>query len=118
MKRKHGEGKKTPLRPPDVIIAGVRRCGAAALGDMLHEHPAVAMAEGEVRYFDLNLDRGPKWYMEQLPRATTGQLLGERTAGYFVASGAPEEIKKVVAAENGTVVVFDAGRASPFCSCL
>lgn len=50
-------------RPADVILIGGQRCGTRSLFNYLRRHPHVATAaRAEVHYFDVNHDRGPRWY--------------------------------------------------------
>lgn len=50
-------------RPADAIIIGGQRCGTRSLFQYLSQHPEVATAaRAEVHYFDLNHDRGSRWY--------------------------------------------------------
>jgi len=54
---------------PDVIIVGAQRSGTTTLFRMLSEHPQVirpTMSKGTA-YFDLNHERGMRWYRAHFP---------------------------------------------------
>ena len=59
-----------PLRmDPDFLMIGASRAGTTTLFHALSQHPQVVrplMHKG-VRYFDLNYDRGPRWYRGHFP---------------------------------------------------
>lgn len=65
---------------PSFIIIGAQRSGTTTLYRMLSEHPSVirpTVSKG-IGYFDLNYDRGPRWYRGHFPLAPLG---GSRPAG-------------------------------------
>ena len=49
-------------RLPDVIIAGVKKCGTRALLEFLGAHPDVRATGPEVHFFDRHYDKGLDWY--------------------------------------------------------
>ena len=85
-------------RFPDVIIAGVAKCGTAALLQLLADHPGVERTElKEVHFFDRSPRGGARlgWYLDQFPEVAEGTLVAEKTPAYFGTPGAAEEIQKV-----------------------
>ena len=84
-------------RFPDVIIAGVKKCGTTALLWLLGGHSRVrGKLKKEVHFFDSNLHRGFGWYLSQFPSDVPDDaLVLEKTPAYFVTPGAAEGIQKV-----------------------
>lgn len=75
---------------PDFIIIGAQKAGTTSLYRYLTLHPRVVEAHvKEVHYFDLNLARGPRWYLSNFPyRSTLGhgpdrRLTGEASPYYL-----------------------------------
>jgi len=61
---------RQPRSLPDAVIIGAQKCGTSSLHYYLTQHPGViAPLRKEVHYFDLNFERGEKWY-----RANFGRL--------------------------------------------
>jgi hypothetical protein len=55
---------------PEYVIVGGQRCGTTSLYQYLVEHPGVAAATTkEVHFFDLNYERGARWYRGHFPTA-------------------------------------------------
>lgn len=53
---------------PNFIIIGAQKCGTTSLFDYMSRHPQIARAfEKEVRFFDLNYDKGLNWYRSHFP---------------------------------------------------
>ncbi|XP_077980306.1 heparan sulfate glucosamine 3-O-sulfotransferase 1-like [Glandiceps talaboti] len=77
---------------PDAIIAGAKKCGTTAIKAFLSYHPSVAMPRGEVHYFDVHYSRGIQWYVNRMPVPKPGQIVIEKTPGYFVMSDVPQKI--------------------------
>ncbi|XP_077988440.1 heparan sulfate glucosamine 3-O-sulfotransferase 1-like [Glandiceps talaboti] len=104
----HEERLNTPIRKhlPDVIIAGVKKCGTGALKTFLSCHPSVAMTTGEVHYFDINYSRSIHWYVQQMPVSTAGQLVIEKTPNYFDKPDIPRKVYKDVSPQTKIVFVF------------
>ncbi len=72
-----------PARPlPGFIIFGARKCGTTFLYRNLAGHPNVLPAlKKEVRYFDLNYDKGERWYRAHFPTAAGAGLAARLWAG-------------------------------------
>jgi len=97
-----------PVRPlPDFLIIGGQRCGTTALHDHLARHPSVGAAHvKEVHYFDLNYDRGERWYRGHFPndarravaRRRTGVdvVCGEASPYYLYHPLVPERARALV----------------------
>lgn len=65
---------------PDFLIIGTQRGGTTSLYNYLVTHPAVGRAlTKEVRFFDLNHERGAGWYRAQFPSAGRRDALKRRT---------------------------------------
>lgn len=77
---------RTLRRLPQALIIGVRKCGTRALLEMLHLHPAIQKAAGEVHFFDRdeNYSRGLDWYRRRMPHSFRGQVTIEKSPSYFV----------------------------------
>ena len=45
---------------------------------------------------DRNYQKGPDWYLEQLPAASYGQVVVEKTPRYFVESKIPQRIRSLL----------------------
>jgi hypothetical protein len=61
---------------PDVIIVGAQRSGTTTLFRMLSEHPQVTrptLSKGTA-FFDLNYQRGMRWYRAHFPLKVTARL--------------------------------------------
>jgi hypothetical protein len=55
-------------RLPQFIIAGAQKCGTTSLYAYLRRHPSIERAlRKEVHYFDLNFDKGLRWYRAHFP---------------------------------------------------
>lgn len=92
---------KVPERPrsrsPDAIIIGVKKGGTRAMIAMLNLHPRVIAALSEIHYFDReeNFAQGLQWYLAQLPKAKSSQLLMEKSPAYFVTPAVPMRIYRL-----------------------
>jgi hypothetical protein len=68
-----------PLRMlPVFLIVGAQHCGTTSMYRALSEHPAVlkpVMHKG-VHYFDINYERGQRWYRAHFPLVITGRRAG------------------------------------------
>jgi len=74
---------------PSFIIAGAQRAGTTTLYRVLSEHPAVARptASKGIGYFDLNYDKGPRWYRGHFPLAWLARRKHGPHAATFESSG-------------------------------
>lgn len=79
---------------PDVIIAGVKKCGTTALRNFLKFHPQLASIQQETHFFDSKYHMGMEWYLEQMPYTTPEQLTMVKTPKYFVHPLSPSAIQK------------------------
>lgn len=73
--QKFGEVTARVRLLPNFIVVGAQRSGTTSLYRMLASHPAVlrpTMAKG-IGYFDLNYDRGMRWYRAHFPLALNGR---------------------------------------------
>lgn len=65
---------------PDFVIIGAQRAGTTSLTQWLFAHPQVGPARTrEVHFFDLNYDRGLRWYRSNFPIRHDGRFTGEST---------------------------------------
>ncbi|KAL1490742.1 hypothetical protein ABEB36_013390 [Hypothenemus hampei] len=94
-------------RLPQAIIMGVRKCGTRALLEMLHLHPKVQKAAGEVHFFDRdeNYNKGLEWYRMQMPHSYFGQMTIEKSPSYFVTPEVPERIRAMNASIKLLLIV-------------
>lgn len=71
-----GEVTSTARLLPDFVVVGAQRSGTTSLYRMLSEHPAVVRptASKGIGYFDVNYERGPRWYRGHFPFALTAAL--------------------------------------------
>lgn len=81
---------------PSFLMIGASRAGTTTLFNALAEHPGIVrplMHKG-VRYFDLNYERGPRWYRGHFPvqRLHRGQLAFEASGYYLYHPLAPARI--------------------------
>lgn len=74
---------------PSFIIVGAQRAGTTTLYRVLSEHPAVVrptVAKG-IGYFDVNYDKGPRWYRGHFPLARLARRTHGPDAAAFESSG-------------------------------
>ncbi len=76
------------LRPgereqPRYFIVGAKRAGTTSLDEYVVDHPLVlrGMVEKGCRYYDVNYDRGPRWYRGHLPLRSDIDRLEQRLGG-------------------------------------
>ena len=66
---------------PDFVILGAQRAGSTTLYRALVGHPQVRRALlKEIHYFDLNYERGLRWYRAHFPRPKRGTITDEASA--------------------------------------
>jgi hypothetical protein len=65
---------------PRYFIVGAKRAGTTSLDEYLVDHPLVlrGLVEKGCRYYDINYDRGPAWFRQQLPPAVLVDRLERR----------------------------------------
>jgi len=88
----HGFGTLTAAArmQPDFIVIGAQRSGTTSLYRLLSQHPQVVRptAAKGIGYFDLNYDKGTRWYRGHFPLALTARLsTGGREPKTFESSG-------------------------------
>lgn len=69
---------------PDFLIIGAMRSGTTSLYSALSAHPEVFVAPGkELRFFDLQYERGMDWYREQFQGSEGVVAAGEASQTYM-----------------------------------
>ncbi|MDP9183395.1 MAG: sulfotransferase [Actinomycetota bacterium] len=82
-------------RLPDLVIVGAPKAGTTTLAHWLRNHPGVAVSrKKELEYFDRYYDRGPSWYLEQLPQDPGDRLVVEATPTYLSEPGVAERVAR------------------------
>jgi len=103
---------------PDFLIIGAQRAGTTSLYRYLVRHPAISRAiTKELRYFDLNYQRGERWYRSRFPsagararaRRRTGMdlVVGEATPDYVFHPHVPGRVKRLIPDVKLIVVLRD-----------
>ncbi|CAI9739525.1 heparan sulfate glucosamine 3-O-sulfotransferase 5 isoform X2 [Octopus vulgaris] len=84
-------------RLPSCIIIGTPKSGTKALLEFIGVHPAVAVAEGEPKFFhrDDNYQKGMNYYVEKMPLSCPDQITMEKSPEYFYSDKAPFRIHKM-----------------------
>lgn len=78
---------------PDAVILGAQKCGTSSLHNYLTQHPQVtAPLRKEVHYFDLNYDRGERWYRAHFGRAGEPRLNLDSSPYYLFHPCVPERM--------------------------
>ena len=92
-----GHPNGTVQQLPKILIIGVRKGGTRALIEMLSLHSAVAAAQNEVHFFDWesHFQKGPSWYLSQMPYSLPEQLTVEKTPAYFTSAKVPRRIHQM-----------------------
>jgi hypothetical protein len=87
-----------PATLPNFVIIGAQKSGTTSLAYYLKAHPQVYMApRKEVRYFDLNYDKGTQWYMEQFAGSKKKhRAVGEATPSYMSFEEVPARMAQVI----------------------
>jgi Sulfotransferase domain len=73
---------------PSFLVVGAQRCGTTTLYRVLSDHPDVVrptMSKG-IGYFDLNYERGPRWYRGHFPLSAAHERRGRvafESSGYY-----------------------------------
>jgi hypothetical protein len=92
-------------KQPDFVIIGVQGGGTTSMYSWLKSHPDFREAERkELRYFDRNYKKGPKWYRAQFPLARKGIITGEATPYTFMHPLAGERMARDLPAS--TVIIM------------
>ena len=90
---------------PNFLIIGAPRSGTDFLFYSLASHPRIFIAKNrEVHYFDRNYDKGLSWYENYFSHCDPDQLIGEKTANYFVTPECASRIKRTL--DNVKLIVI------------
>jgi hypothetical protein len=78
---------------PDFVILGAQRAGSTTLYRALVGHPQVRRALlKEIHYFDLNYERGLRWYRAHFPHPKRGTITGEASPYYLFHPRVPQRV--------------------------
>lgn len=87
-------------RLPDFVIIGGQKCGTTSLYDYLLQHPQIAGSFAkEVKFFDVNFDKGLVWYQSHFPLAKDlgkSDVVGEATPYYLFHPQVPPRMAEVL----------------------
>jgi hypothetical protein len=103
---------------PDFLIIGTQRGGTTSLYKYLGQHPAMARAlTKELRFFDLNYDRGVAWYRSRFPSARYREsfrrrkgmalVVGEASPDYLFYPHAPGRVRPLIPEVKLVVMLRD-----------
>lgn len=101
---------------PDFLIVGAQKAGTTSLYEYLCEHPSVQPAlTKEVHYFDLQFDRGLKWYRAHFPlrshmavaSSTARPISGEASPYYLFHPLVPQRVADTLPSVKLLVVLRD-----------
>jgi hypothetical protein len=104
-----------PRELPTYFIVGAKRAGTTSLDEYIKAHPLVlrGLVEKGCRYYDVNYDRGPEWFRNQLlPVSEIDRLerkLGQRpilgeSSPYYAFH--PESAKRIAADVPDARLIF------------
>jgi hypothetical protein len=97
--RQQGRLLTAHSRPlPDAIILGAQRSGTSSLLRYLAQHPEIERSKKkEVHYFDVNFERGERWYRSHFARrADRTRVVVEASPYYLVHPRVPERISRTL----------------------
>lgn len=78
---------------PDYLIIGAQKAGTTELYRAISRHPSSVKKEIETHFFDLNFEKGTKWYEGQFPARTNSQtIIGDKSPYYFFHPLVPERV--------------------------
>jgi hypothetical protein len=79
---------------PDFIVVGAQKAGTGALRCLMIQHPLILWSsKKEPHFFDLQYNKGAKWYEMLFPeRPSSDHLLGEKSPYYIVHPQVPKRI--------------------------
>jgi len=108
--RRYGTVTASQRLLPDFLIIGAKKAGTSSLMNWLFHHPAVARmfpaAQGvkSPHYFDINYDKGPRWYASHFPsraarhrqeRGLGGlSVVGEASPYYMFHPAVPDRVAR------------------------
>jgi len=85
---------------PAALIIGTQKGGTTSLFNYLVQHPKIRASFGkEIHYFDLNYDRGVKWYRGRFPyrnRLRDGALAVDASPYYLMHPLVPERAARLL----------------------
>lgn len=82
---------------PDALIIGSAKGGTTSLFEYLTQHPQVCGARfKEVRYFDQQWDRGPRWYKANFAPMAGHRLCLEATPAYLFLEEVPQRVRSLI----------------------
>jgi hypothetical protein len=93
---------------PTFIGIGAPKAGTTWIHRLLASHPDVVMPahRKEIHYFDLNYDRGARWYEGFFPvGATSAAAVGEFTPHYMYDPAVPLRVRSVPSIERFLVIL-------------
>jgi hypothetical protein len=82
---------------PNALILGAAKAGTTSLFEWLSQHPEVAPSRiKEVRFFDLNFERGRGWYAAQFSPGPRHRIVLEASPGYLWNQSAPGRVRALL----------------------
>jgi hypothetical protein len=109
-----GRGIETRIRTgqdralPAAVILGAQKCGTSSLHNYLTQHPQViAPLRKEVHYFDLNYDRGERWYRAHFGRAGEPGLNLDSSPYYLFHPCVPQRMSRLLPQASLIVLLRD-----------
>lgn len=96
-------------RLPNTLIIGVRKCGTRALLEFLDKHSQIRAVHKEVHFFDRdeNYMRGLDWYRSSMVPSREGEIVVEKSPGYFIAEAAAMRARHMNSSLRLILVVRD-----------
>lgn len=79
---------------PSFLVVGAKRSGSTSLFEYVSSHPRVSPCHVQkgTHYFDVNFDRGWRWFRASFPIAVPGKITGEASPYYMFHPLAPARI--------------------------
>ena len=81
---------------PDFLIIGGQKCGTSSFYKNLVKHPQVQPCyQKETHYFDVNYDKGIRWYRSFFPLSSkSNRITGEASPYYIFHPQVPERVHR------------------------
>jgi len=78
------------------VIGGAQKCGTTQLHNLLIAHPQLFLPRRpqELHYFDLQYDRGMRWYASHFQQVSAEQKIGQTSPLYLFDKGVPERMER------------------------
>lgn len=96
---------------PDAVILGAQKSGTSSLHNYLTQHPGViAPLRKEVHYFDLNYERGERWYRAHFARQGGLGLNLDSSPYYLFHPAVPVRMRALLPEARLIVLLRDPGR--------